>query len=130
MEAEPFYTVDPLGAAAGHGESTPTGGTSALAFAAAKDCTNVEGPPEERAKMRRRARRVARKKEGPPPGADPLYDTEAAAKYIGASRATLERRRAQGLPPAATYVTSRIVRYRRSILDAYIAARTAAGRTV
>jgi predicted DNA-binding transcriptional regulator AlpA len=82
--------------------------------------------PNKRRKMRRRARA----KEGPPPGAEPLFDTEAAGKYIGMSRATLERRRAEGLPPAATYVTPRIVRYRKSVLDAYIAARTAAGRTV
>jgi hypothetical protein len=124
MEVEPLHT------AAGQSATTPAGGTSGLALATAKDFANGKGPPEERAKMRRRARRAARKKEGPPPGADPLYDTEAAAKYIGASRATLERRRAEGLPPAATYVTPRIVRYRKSVLDAYIAARTAAGRTV
>jgi excisionase family DNA binding protein len=59
--------------------------------------------------------------------AEPLLDTTEAAQYLGTSRPTLERWRAERRGPPVVYLAKRIVRYRRSDLDAFISASTFAG---
>lgn len=58
--------------------------------------------------------------------ADPLYDTEGAAAYLGGekplSARTLERWRREGGGPTYVVVGSKAVRYRRSALDAFLEA--------
>jgi len=55
-----------------------------------------------------------------PPSDDPMMITEAAAKYLNVSKATLERWRAKGIGPRWTKLPPHLVRYRQSDLDAYI----------
>jgi hypothetical protein len=59
---------------------------------------------------------------------DPVYDTKGAANYIGVSPKTLERYRLTGIPPIE-YIKLHDgprapVRYRKSVLDALLAAGT------
>jgi excisionase family DNA binding protein len=62
----------------------------------------------------------------PEPGrVDPLLNTSEAAVYLGTSRPTLERWRADRRgPPPVVYLGKRIVRYRQSDLDEFIRAST------
>jgi excisionase family DNA binding protein len=59
--------------------------------------------------------------------ADPLLNTSEAAEYLGTSRPTLERWRADRRGPPVVYLGKRIVRYRQSDLDEFIRACTFAG---
>ena len=59
---------------------------------------------------------------------DPLYDTPGAAEYIGVSPPTMERYRSTGIP-CIEYIKLHDgprapVRYRKSVLDAYLESRT------
>jgi excisionase family DNA binding protein len=67
---------------------------------------------------------VTSKPDHSPSQGDPFLDTTAAAAYLGVSRPTLERWRASNRGPAATFISARIVRYRRSALDGYLDAVT------
>lgn len=59
--------------------------------------------------------------------ADPLLNTSEAADYLGTSRPTLERWRADRRGPPVVYLGKQIVRYRQSDLDEFIRASTFAG---
>jgi len=56
-------------------------------------------------------------------GDDRLYTTKDAARYLQASHRTMEDWRLKGRGPRFSYAGKRVV-YRRSELDAYLAART------
>ncbi len=57
---------------------------------------------------------------------DPLYDTQGAAAYLGGdkplSERTLEKWRREGGGPPYVVIGSKCVRYRRSALEAFLAA--------
>lgn len=55
-------------------------------------------------------------------GADPVYRAPAAAAYVGESESTLAKRRMRGDGPAFLKLGKRTVGYRRSDLDAWLAA--------
>jgi hypothetical protein len=49
------------------------------------------------------------------------YDTPRAARYVGAKANTLEKWRVEGIGPPFCKVNGRLVKYRKSDLDAYMA---------
>jgi hypothetical protein len=75
-------------------------------------------------KPNRHVRRAAAALGVDPAGFDGVFDTAEAAAYLGLRPGTLNNWRIAGTGPAYEQLSSRLIRYRRSALDAFRAART------
>jgi hypothetical protein len=75
-------------------------------------------------KPNRHVRRAAAALGVDPAAFDEVFDTAAAAAYLGLRPGTLNNWRVAGTGPEYEHLSSRLIRYRRSALDAFRAART------